>query len=341
MMKKFLSVLACLMGVAAATSAGECFFNGGFEENTFSEVKIKSSGACWVKTSYGRSLLLGKVVGGIEAAALPEAELPGSIGHDAKVFPYCIFALELNPKARYELTFDYMPGNIRNGGGVVILDSKGKLLNRAILPVNNLYWNSYSMQFRFPAGSDGKVSIKFFLHSAADLGGMVIDNISIRLRGDLLPRWGSGNILHGQGELPGWFWQVSGSDAVKCNGEGFAVKTSEAETVTLKVKTPCAIPDKEYFLRLGGKADKAVEAAAEIKFLDGQQRQIGQPALFSLNCRPGKNFRKNWRFALPEATVLVELTVKYQLEKDTAALFETPRIFAAPKTVNSTGKEQK
>ena len=340
-MKKVLSVLACLMGVAAATSAGECFFNGGFEENTFSEVKIKSSGACWVKTSYGRSLLLGKVVGGIEAAALPEAELPGSIGHDAKVFPHCIFALELNPKARYELTFDYMPGNIRNGGGVVILDSQGKLLNRAILPVNNLYWNSYSMQFRFPAGSDGKVSIKFFLHSAADLGGMAVDNISLRLRGDLLPRWGSGNILHGKGELPGWFWQVFGSEAVKCNGDGFAVKISEAETVTLKVKTPCAIPDKEYFLRLGGKVDKVAKAVAEIKFLDGQQREINKPAVFTLNCRSGKNFRKNWRFSLPEETMLIELSVKYQLEKDTAALFETPRIFAAPQTGKNSGKEQK
>ena len=340
-MKKALFILTCLIGAAAAIPAGECFFNGGFEENTFSEVKIKSSGACWVKTSYGRSLLLGKVVGGIEAAALPEAELPGSIGHDAKVFPYCIFALELNPKARYELTFDYMPGNIRNGGGVVILDSKGKLLNRAILPVNNLYWNSYSMPFRFPAGSDGKVSIKFFLHSAADLGGMAVDNISLRLRGDLLPRWGSGNILHGKGELPGWFWQVSGSEAVKCNGEGFAVKTSEAETVTLKVKTPCAIPDKEYFLRLGGKADKAAKVVAEIKFLDGQQREINNPAVFTLNCRSGKNFRKNWRFSLPEETMLIELSVKYQFEKNTVAAFETPRIFAAPQTGKNSGKERK
>ena len=333
--------MACLTGIAGTVSAGECFFNGGFEENLFPGVKIKFSGAVLAKTSYGRSLFLGKIVGGIGSAALPEAKLPGITDQNAKGFPYCLFALDLNPKARYELSFDYMPGNVRNGGSVIILDSKGKVLRRAILPVNNLYWNSHSMQFRFPAGSDGKVFIRFSINSAADLGGLAVDNISVRLRGDLLPRWGSGNILHNKEDLPGWFWKVSGKTPVTCSGDGFSIKTSTADTVTLNVKTPSAMPEKEYFLRLGGKADKAVKVIAEIKFIDGQQRETGKTVIFKANCRSGKNFIKNWRFSLPEKTMLTELTVKYQFEKNTAASFETPRIFAAPKSKSSLKKDQK
>lgn len=336
MMKKTLCIPACLMGIIAAVSAGECFFNGGFEENSFPGIKIKSSGAALVKTSYGRSLFLGDVVGGLGAAALPEAQLPGTLDQKTQSYPYCAFELDLNPKARYELSFDCMPGNIRNGGGVIILDSKGKILRRANFTVNNLYWNQYSVPFRFPAGSDGKAFIKFFIQSAADLGGMAVDNISVRLRGDLLPRWGSGNISHKKSDLPGWFWKISGNDSVKCDGNGFSVKTSTAETVSLNVKTPSVMPGKEYFLRLGCQADKIVKAVAEIKFIDGQQREIGKPAVFNLKCRPGKKFRKNWKFALPDETMLLELTVKYHLEKNTTGTFEIPRIFAAPRPQKTT-----
>ena len=100
-------------------------------------------------------------------------------------------------------------------------------------------------------------------------------------------------------------------------------------------------PGQEYVLRLGGHADKAVKMVSEIRFLDGRQRETGRPAVFSLNGRPGKDFRKNWRFSLPGETMLVELTVKYQLEKNTDAFFDTPRIFAAPASGNAPGKDQK
>jgi hypothetical protein len=140
------------------------------------------------------------------------------------------------------------------------------VLRQRVLPVNNLDWNNYQIPFKFHPESDGRIFLKFFIKSAADLGGMALDNISIRLHGDLLPRWGSGNILIGNGDLPGWFWKVSDSNSIKCNGDGFTLQTASDETVTVEVKTPELMPEKEYCLRLGGNADKIMSAVAEIKF---------------------------------------------------------------------------
>jgi hypothetical protein len=222
-----------------------------------------------------------------------------------------------------------MPGNIRNNGGFIITDSNNKVLRQRVLPVNNLDWNNVQIPFKFLPNSDGKISLKFFLKSAANLGGMAIDNVSIRVRGNLLPRWGSGNILNNKGCMPGWFWQVSNLDTI--NGDGFTVKSTSKKTVTVEVKTPDLMPDKEYSLRLGGKTDKTISAVAEITFLNSMQQITGKTVVFKLKSPVGKSFRRDWRFSLPQDTMLVHLTVKYQLGANTTAFLNTPRVFLAPK----------
>lgn len=330
-MKKHLLILASLAISVWTASGREYFFNGGFETDSFDGIKITSSDAVLVNTSSGRSLFIGKVVGGLEIQPAENSIFSGENVKESKVLPHCTFELKLDPKATCNLSFDYMPGNIRNGGGFIITDSKGKVLRQRVLPVNNLDWNNYQIPFKFHPESDGRIFLKFFIKSAADLGGMALDNISIRLHGDLLPRWGSGNILIGNGDLPGWFWKVSDSNSIKCNGDGFTLQTTSDETVTVEVKTPELMPEKEYCLRLGGNADKIMSAVAEIKFIDSRQQIIGKSAVFTLKNSAGKYFRKDWRFSLPEGTMLVQLNVKYRFAADTSASIDTPRIFLAPK----------
>ena len=328
-MKRLLFLLFVSMGIGRQILAEEFFPNGGFEEDSFSGLKIKYSCASIVKTTYGKSIYLGKPVGGIEAEVLSDAIFPGQEDSNWKSFPYCSFELNLTAKTQYELSFDYLAGNIRNGGEFAITDSKGNIIRKRTMTVTNLDWNHVSMPFQ--AGDDGTAIINFRIASQADLGGMTVDNVSVRILGDLLPRWGSGNILIGKGELPGWFWQINGNVVINCNGKGFAVKTSAKETVIANVKTPSVMPGREYCLRLGGKGNKTLQAIAELKMLDGAQRQIGEPLLFHLKSDADKQFINNWFFSVPPTTMLVELTVKYILDGETTASFDTPRIFVNTK----------
>jgi len=328
-MKKFLFALALSTGAFAVLPAEERFFNGGFEGDDYAGIAIRSGGVSLVRTSYGRSLYLGKVVGGVEVEALPAGnDMPGRSDGNAEVCPHCTFELDLDPKVRYELAFDYMPGNIRIGGEFVIADGRGKIIRRRVLPVNNLDWNHVVVPFR--TGDDGKVSVTFRTKSPADLGGMAVDNISVRNTGDLLPRWGSGNILIGDGELPGWFWRVSGNAGTVCGGKGLAVKTSSRETVTVTTRTPSVTPGCEYCLRLSGQCDGTVSATAGIRFQDAARRETGKPLTYRLKNASGKRFTGNWRFSVPPDAMLMSLRVEYRLDGRTSAFFDTPRIFAAP-----------
>ena len=327
-MKKHTLLLAWLMTIGGLALSEEFFPNGGFEESTATNTIIYK-GACLVKTTYGKSLFLGKPVGGIEVEALPDAVLSGQEDSNWKGFPYCSFELSLTPKTKYELSFDYMAGNIRNGGEFAITDSQGKVIKKSALPVNNLDWNHVGMPFQ--AGDDGKATVTFRIGSARDLGGMAVDNVSVRILGDLLPRWGGGNILYGEGDLPGWFWQIDGSAKINCDLKGLTVETSAKDTMTVKVKTPSIMPGKEYCLRLGGQSSKASQAVAEIRLLDGTRREIAAPLKFNLKCNANRQFMNNWFFSVPQTTMLVELTVKYILDGETTASFDTPRIFAALK----------
>ena len=62
MMKKALCIMACLTGIAGTVSAGENFYNGGFEENLFPEQSwqkpLTANHCFWVKSLAVSVLLL-------------------------------------------------------------------------------------------------------------------------------------------------------------------------------------------------------------------------------------------------------------------------------------------
>ena len=320
---------AALVGLSCIPHAEELFSNGGFEDDSFSNYIVKSAKVSFVKTAYGRSLFLGTPTSGIEVEPLSDAVFPGKNDLSLKSFPHCSFALKLIPKNQYELSFDYMSGNIRNGGEFAITDSNGNDIRKRTMTVNNLDWNHIAVPFL--TDDTGTTTITFRIASPSDWGGMAVDNVSVRILGDLLPRWGTGNVVFGDGELPGWFWQINSMAAVSIDSKGLDVETTAKETLSVMVKTPSVMPGREYCLRLGGKGNKPIETVALLRMLDATKRQIGEPLTFHLTSNADRQFMYNWLFTIPPTTMLVELTVKYSLDDKTTASLDTPRIFAALK----------
>lgn len=222
-----------LMPLTLLSGTGaELFQNGDFEDGKTGSWKASTKLTSIVETPYGKSLKLVKLF-------------------NSNKYP-CIFKVfELDPQKDYEFSFDFQADNVNFGGEVRIEFKKHK--HKAIIKsfdACNTTWNKYLQTFR-PVDKETQIMIRVWPGKKPG-SAMLLDNVSLREAGNLLPPWTRGNINppYQRGNGVYRFKAEKGKASISCNDRELKINAVSDAKTEFQILTSALKPLTEYELSL-------------------------------------------------------------------------------------------
>ncbi|MBP3394409.1 MAG: hypothetical protein J6M38_07815 [Lentisphaeria bacterium] len=300
--------------------------DGDFEQVSCPDFRAFGNLVSIVETSYGRSLLLGKYSGINDVKHLSGQELPLKLKSRRDGRPYYSFQLKLNPETNYDLRFDYMPLNMSIGGFCLITDRKGKMLYSRELTVDNTDWNPFILPFR--SSKDGIVNVMLMLKRRAETAGMVLDHISVRPAGNILPRWGESTVLNDSSFRWIYLLKTEEGDAViHSDSRGFTAESSGPAKCLLYFKTPSVVPEKQYILGLKGESSGNASMKIRFRMLGADLKPVAEPVVVNREIFSGKPFVIREKISLPPDIVLLDVQTEFFLKESSTLKVDAPFIY--------------
>ena len=336
-MKKYIFYSAAIILSAAKLCGSELFFDGGFDggENFYSHQKVFVSGRYFKTFLTGRGTSLRLAKEKRPASAVVDFSRPGRNIPWIKVRPakqnMAYFNITFIPEKNcdYELTFDYMPGMINTGAHFAVNtgDLKKHILERIIAV--NTDWNTRTVTFR---STDKPVEIGFFIKRFDGRGELLLDNISIRKAGNILPRWISGNIKTDDAVCSGFPYRLKASNGkMQISFDNSTVYfnsiSKSGASGELSVLTRRIVPEKKYTLEFDVSSLPGGNLTAKIEFLDTSLREVAPPFILD------KKMPSTWiemkikeEITIPPEAVLLRLTINAAAKKSGLTSLSVPRL---------------
>ena len=336
MIKKLLIILLVFV-MSAALLASELFFDGGFEgdETFYRHQKVFVSGKYFriLPAENGNSLRLAKekrpssAVADLKTAGIKLPWIEIRNGKKDQAYLNITFSPEKN--CDYEFTFDYMPGMINTGAYFAVNTGDVKKFIRERIIAVNTDWNTRTIKFR---STEKPVTISFFIERFDNRGELLLDNISIRKAGNILPLWISGNIRMDDEICSGFPYRLKsrkGKMQISFDNRTIYFNSTDKNGASgeLSVLTHRIVPEKKYTLEFSTSSLPGGNLTAKIEFLDTSLREVAPPFILD------KKMPSTWiemkikeEITIPPEAVLLRLTINAAAKKSGLTSLSVPRL---------------